>query len=76
VLCFGTLLAFSSSQTETVCIVVAFSLRKSVVDCRQIYKRNETNMCIAVSVTMNTAYVHISHHTFLKHTYACYSFAV
>jgi len=75
VLCFGTLLAFLSNQTEAVCIVAAFSLRKPVVDCGQIYKSNDTNMCITVSVTMNIAYLHISCHNFLKHTHVYYSFA-
>jgi hypothetical protein len=75
VLCFGTLLAFSSNETDAVCIVAAFSLRKPVVYGGQIYKRNETNMCIAISVTMNIAYLHINHHNSLKNTHAYYSFA-
>jgi hypothetical protein len=75
VLCFRTLLAFSSNQTEADCIVAAFSLRKPVVDRGQIYKRNETNLCVTISVTTNTACLHISHHNFLKHAHAYYSFA-
>jgi hypothetical protein len=66
---------FSSNQTEDVSIVAAFPLRKPVLDGGQIYKRNETNMCINISVTMNTAHLHICHHNFLKHTHAYYSFA-
>ena len=74
-LCFGALLAFSSNQTEAVCIVASLSLRKPVADRGKMYTRSETELCVTISVTMNTVYLHISHHDFLKHTHAYYSFA-
>jgi len=63
-------------QSDRSCLYrCCVSLRMPVADRGQIYRRNETNMCITISVTMNTAYLHISRHNFLKHPHAYYSFA-